>query len=280
MSNMKTREEIIEIIYMAIKESYDCVIEIANSYTKESVYFVASTIDGTHVLLSLCAGDRSFGNKFLISVDTSDIHNWISEISSKLFAEENIVDININDKSYIESEIPDIPGFNYFETDTEDEEDEIEVPDGYYDIIDYRADYLTKHNQMKLFQEPIEISTRREANTYFGEFLDNDKCDKMIFALSVPIPDLKTVFRIDIVVDKLYVYGRSFTSFILVRPDMCNIDFKDPSDTLLEFDDRSIRSKDEIITHFSKVISSCFYRCTKVSKENIKIEVYSNYRIQ
>ena len=169
--------------------------------------------------------------------------------------------------------------FGYFEDDIEEDE-EIKIPDGYYDLVDYRMDYLTKHNQMKLFQKPIEIETKREAITLFGDFLENDRCNKIIFALSILIPDLKTKFCIDIVIDKLYTYGRTFVTFILVRPDMCDMDFKDPSDTLLEYDDRYIYSKNELITHFSKVISSCFSRCSKVSKENIKIEVYSNTRIQ
>lgn len=284
MSNIKTREEIIEIIYNAFIERCDSVIGINNPTTKESIYFISSSIDESDILLSLCAGNKSFGNKFHIT-DLDGIHDWISDIVLKLLTnEENEVNIDIKNKYYIDDENIQYfeeniaEEFSYFKNDIEDEE-EIEIPDGYYDLVDYRMDYLTKHNQMKLFQKPIEIETKREAITLFGDFLENDRCNKMIFALSILISDLKTKFCIDLVIDKIYTYGRTFITFILVRPDMCDMDFKDPSDTLLEYDDRYIYSKDELIIHFSKVISSCFYRCSKMSKENIKIEVYSNTRI-
>ncbi len=267
-NKIETQGQLRKEFYNICIQYIDCVIEIIND-NEEKIYLTSTKISDNSLILSLCAKNKSVGD---IVKTNDDISKWINKYTYFLECIDfNNVNININIKqNYIDNIDDEI--YN----DEEENIPYVENLDGYYDIIDYREDYLNKHNMMRILQKPLKIKTINQAEDLFFRFLKRDDCDKIIFSFYTNIPDLNHTFIIDLVIDKIYVYGRSLISFVITRPDLCDIEFIDNHDCIYELNERYEKNIEDILSYFDDKMINCFKRCSYVSNEEINISVYSN----
>lgn len=259
------------ILSIALNQYDDCVIEIKHTVSNQSVYITSSKLSEDTNLFSLCAASKSIGN-VIRKDDKKAIRDWIQLNTYTLQDVENIV-VDITIKQDQDNSIKD----NNLDIDDIDYSDTYNIdPDGYDNIIDYREDYLTKHNRMRILQRPIRITKVEHAMSLFNLFLKKDNCNKIIFSFYIYIPDLDHIYVLDLILDKIYVYGRTYISFTSTRPDLEDIEYTCPADTVYEYYGKNY---EEIAHEFFNYVMTCFYRCSVLSNEEIKINVYSNCKL-
>lgn len=254
---IKTQLQFESVVYTTLNQHENCTITIQDENSNACMYFVSSKLSDNNVLLSLCAGDKSIGDVVKINDGKSKM-NWIKENCRIDFDYADIV--------------VDIPS-----SQSKDNNENA----GYFKLNhnDYRKEYLQKYCNMKKYQVPILIENSTDAMELFTSFLHNHGCNKIIFSFSVIVPDLKHRYILELVIDKIYVYGRTLISFVSVRPDMKDITFTCPSDSVTEYFPKNRESDARLISDFYDYIMTCFYRCTLVSDQEIEIKVYSNCKL-
>ena len=155
-------------------------------------------------------------------------------------------------------------------------------PNGYYDIEDYRDDYMTKHNRIRMFQEPIKLNEFNlgQLCNIFELFINKDSCDKFIISFSKYVKAADHTFILDLVIDKLYVYGKTFIVFTGTRPDMGENQLKSVHDTIVEYRDYN---KDDCMPYlyecFEEVVLSYYDMCRLVADGKVNINLYSNCKL-
>lgn len=264
-----SKGQLIYIICTTLNQYDDCVIEFNNSNADRPIFVISNKLADNKVLLSLCAGNMSVGN--VIPNTPKEKKLWVDDNLNKGYFDEEIT-VKITIKQDKDNTIKDS---NINDINLDDEFENVD-PEGHYDIVDYREDYLTKHNRMRITQTPIKISNIDQAFSLFQRFLIKDNCDKLIISFYTNIPDLDHTFIIDVVFDKLYVYGRTIISCILTRPDMGDIEFTSPSDFLFEYKYKHKSNNEELFSKFYDMINMAYLRCSLVSGKEVKINAFSN----
>lgn len=260
---IESKTQLKYILSTVLNQYEDCVINI-----NDNVSIISTKLSNDKILLSLCTGTKSIGN--VVENNSNHKIQWVNDYFMK-YLDDDISDIELEViiKQDVDNLITDI---------NIDEEYEDVVNDhGFYDIEDYRDDYMLKHNNMRIRQKPISIKSVKEIANLFSQFLIKDNCDKLIFSFSTYIRDLEHLFILDLVIDKLYVYGRTLISFIVTRPDMRDIEFTNPTDCIFEYKYKDKENNKEAVAILMKHIATCFTRCDLVSNHNIIIiDAYSN----
>lgn len=249
-----------DIIYTSIISDNNCTIEMR--YINYSCFLTSSDLNNNKILLSICIKNKSIGNAFNKS-DTRGIIRWIQDNCNLITK-----DIPLNDFT-IKINKDDIKIDNHIE--------DIEVdfdPEGYYDASEYIDNYLDKHNRIRILQTPKGIKDKNDAYKLFEMFLNNNGCNKLIFSFSTYISHLNHIFVLDLVLDKMYTFGREVIAFTHVRPDMGDITFTSPYDEIV-----ASGNFDELLLTFEEKYNICYKRCQVVCDYNdsVKINTYSNY---
>lgn len=260
---IESKEQMKYILSTALNQYEDCVINI-----NENISIISNRLSSDKILLSLCTGTKSIGN--VVENNASSKMQWVNDYFMK-YLDDDISDIEleVNIKQDVDNLITDI--------NIDDEYEDIVDDYGFYDIVDYREDYMLKHNNMRIRQKPISVNGMKEVAHLFSRFLVKDNCDKIIFSFFTYIRDLNHTFILDLVIDKLYVYGRTLISFIVTRPDMGDIEFTNPSDCIFEYRYKDKANNKELVNILKKHIATCFTRCDLVSNHNkVNINAYSN----
>lgn len=276
--SIKSLDHLISLLYTSLKQYNNCILELKEKNVSDnSIFFVSTILNEELRSLSICVGTKSIGN-IILTKSQEMLYNWVQDTCNDIFRNEfpsDTLTLIIKNKEV-----------NYEEDDYDNDETEEELeftnfdPEGYYDIIDYRDEYLTKHNRIRMLQNPLKISNIDQAIKLFTEFLKKDKCNKIIFSICIYIPDLDHEVIMDINIDKLYTYGRTLISFIISRPDIGDLEFTDMNDIIMEYDYKSKANIQSLLYNFNVIITNCFYRCLVLSKENVNIYVYSNYKFK
>lgn len=242
-----TRQQLEGIIYTWFNEHNTCVIKLHEETTDDFFYFTSSKINNTTLLLSMCAGDVSVGG-VVNSNDGKSIMNWIKDKC-------NYIDFRVaNLTIYLDDNKNNDSG-----------------------KLNFRQSYLKNHIDIKK-TTPILITELEDAIDLFVRFLENDNCTKLIFSFSVLIPDLNHEFKLDLVIDKIYVYNKTFICFSTVRPDIKGY-FPGYDDCIYRYIPNSDYSIVELEDACDTRLFTLFTRCAYVSKEEIDIYAYSNCEI-
>ena len=260
---IESKEQMKYILSTALNQYEDCVINI-----NKNISIISNRLSDNKILLSLRTGTKSIGN--VVENNSNHKMQWVNDYFMK-YLDDDISDIEleVNIKQDVDNLITDI--------NIDDEYEDIVDDYGFYDIVDYREDYMLKHNNMRIRQKPISVNGMKEVAHLFSRFLVKDNCDKLIFSFSTYIHDLNHTFILDLVIDKLYVYGRTLISFIVTRPDMGDIEFTNPSDCIFEYRYKDKANNKELVNILKKHIATCFTRCDLVSNHNkVNINAYSN----
>ena len=262
---IESKEQMRYILSTALNQYEDCVINI-----NDNISIISSRLSSNTILLSLCTGVKSIGN--VVENSSKQKMEWINNYFMKYINDDiSDIELEVNIKQDVDNLITDI------NIDDEFEFEDIVNEYGFYDIIDYREEYMMKHNNMRIKQKPIYIRDMKEITYLFSQFLMKDNCDKLIISFSSFIRDLDHTFILDLVMDKLYVYGRTLISFIVTRPDMGNIEFTNPSDCVFEYRYKDKENNRELVQILKNHIATCFTRCDLVSNHNkVNIHAYSN----
>ena len=266
---IKSNEQLIGILYTQFKHTRDCVIKLFDKNNNKSCYFVSTELPDKKVMLSMGIGSKGLAN--IIDICDSDLYRWVKD-RAEMF--------DINDKQELEIEIivkgeskqiVEIPEDIEIPQDTDTLD-----PEGYYDITDYREDYLLKHNRMRILQEPIQVHNLDHSWELYKEFLHNDQCNKLIFSFCIFVPyPVNHNFTMDLTIDKLVVFTRTFISFNISRPDI-GIEYKDNNqDIIIEYDE-NIKN---IIETFYDQIKACYLRCSVLSNREVYINAFSNIKL-
>lgn len=268
MMKIKSHNELKEVISKEMAEYDDFSIELNNDHG--SLFISSSLLTEDKVVISLSAADKSIG-----VVADSDDHqskmNFIQENCLNLITGFPIT-ITLIEKINIDLIDPD---------DAYDDDEDFE-DDGYYEIGDYRDEYFAIYEGMKELQPPICINNANDALKIFSEFLKRKDFDKLIISFSILIPDLNHTYLADLVVDKLYVYGRTLISFVLARPDMkevMHIEFNDNNDIISEFVQSDKNSVDYVTQLFYSRIMTLYAKTSFLSNEKVKICARSNCKL-
>lgn len=242
-----TQQQLEGIVYTYFNEHNNCIIKLHEESSDDFFYFTSSKLNNTSLLLSMCAGDVSVGN-VVSSNDKKYIMDWIKDKC-------NYIDFSVaNLTMYLE-------------------ENKNEVSTN----LNYRQEYLYNHHNTKK-TTPILIIDINDAIDLFIRFLENDKCTKLIFSFSVLIPDLNHVFQIDLIIDKTYVYNKTYISFTTIRPDIKGY-FPGCNDSIYHYVPKNKSCLDELEDVCDMELFTIFTRCAYVSKEEIDIYAYSNCEI-
>ena len=231
------------IVYTCFQEYNNCVIKLHEEYSDDFFYFTSSKLNNVNILLSMCAGDVSVGD-VINSNNGKDIMNWIKDKCS-----------------YIDFSVSNLTA--YLEDDKKESSSN----------LNYRQAYLKNHVDVKK-TTPILIPDIYDALDLFGRFLDNDNCTKLIFSFNVLIPDLNHNFKIDLVLDKIYVYNKTFICFSTTRPDIKGY-FPGYHDCIYRYT-KNENAISELMETCDSQLFTIFTRCTYVSNEEINIYAYSN----
>lgn len=260
---IESREQLRYILSTALNQYEDCVINI-----NDNVSIISNRLSDNKILLSLCTGTKSIGN--VVENDSNHKIQWVNDYFMK-YLDDDISDIEL--EVIIKQDVDNLISDINIDDDYEDIIDDY----GFYDIEDYRVDYMLKHNNMRIRQKPISVKGMKEIAHLFSQFLVRDDCDKIIFSFSTHIRDLDHTFILDLVIDKLYVYGRTLISFIVTRPDMGDIEFTNPTDCVFEYKYKDTSNNKQVVTILKNHIATCLTRCDLVSNHNkVNIHAYSN----
>lgn len=244
---IENRQQLEGIVYTYFNQYDNCVIKMHEESSDDFFYFTSSKLNKTRILLSMCIGVVSVGD-VVNSDDGKSIMNWIKDKC-------NYIDFDVaNITAYLED--------NKNETSSK---------------LNYRQEYLYKHHNTKK-TTPILIVDIHDAIDLFVRFLENDKCTKLIFSFSVLIPDLDHLFQIDLIIDKTYVYNKTYISFTTVRPDIKGY-FPGYSDCIYHYVPKNNSCLVELEDVCDAELFTIFTRCAYVSKEEINIYAYSNCEI-
>lgn len=268
MMKIKSRDELKEVITKEMAEYDDFSIELNNDHG--SLFISSSLLSEDKVVISLSAVDKSIG----IVADSGDYRSKMN------FIEENC--LNLITGFPITITLIEKIGIDLIDPDDTYDDDEDFEDDGYYEIGDYRDEYLAMYEGMKELQEPILIRNADDALNLFSEFLRRKDADKLIISFSMLIPDLDRTYLADLVVDKLYVYGRTLISFVLARPDMkevMHIEFHDNNDIITEYVQSDKNSINYVTQLFYSRIMTLYAKTSFLSNETVKICARSNCKL-
>lgn len=239
---IESRKHLEGIIYTWFKENEDCIIELQDLSLGGHIYFMSSKLPDGTIFLSVCAGNDSIGN--VIFNNNKSRIEWIKDVC-------DIIDF---DKARIVADL--------------------KSPNKKKDIPSYKDNY----SYLKTYQKtkstvPIKIIDIDDAEELFWKFLNNDKCDKMIYSFNIPIPDLDNIFKLDCILDKVFVYGRTLISYATTTDGLNCF----ASDFIIEHDiDRNKENEMHLWDICKEILLALFSRCALVSSEEIDIYVYSN----
>lgn len=261
---VESKEQLSYFLGVALNQYEDCTIRIIND--KLPVYIICSKISDESTLMALYSDKGTSHVSNVIVNDHESKMEWVNmfylerldesyngmtftlEVTIKQEVDNLIRDVNIDDES------------------------------GFYEIEDYREEYLTKHNRMRISQKPISLRSSNELVDLFKKFLIKDDCNKLILSFYTHIKALDHVFMIDLVIDKIYVYGRTLISFIITRPDLGDIEAVCPDDCIFEFKYKNDVNNKELLKILANKIHICYLRCDLVSNHNgVNVDAYSNY---
>lgn len=257
------------ILSTTLAQYPDCIIEVKYNKSELSMFIIQTSM-GDRAMLSITNGRESFGEVF----DMDDNESKMMFIAEDFMSH---VDISFMDGEYLTFKITN-KGYN--ENNITDVNVDDEVDEEPYNLInDYRTEYLQIHNKIKT-QEPIKITNYNQANSLFADFLSRDDCNKIIFEFSTEIPHMDHIFIVDLVIDKIYTYGRTLISFIVTRPDINDIRFTNNRDcvcvTPYQMNNKSMK---KISEKFISRMKDCFVRCDILSEGNVEINVFSNCKL-
>jgi hypothetical protein len=240
-----TQQQLEGIVYTYFNEHHNCVIKLHEESSNDFFYFTSSKLNNTSILLSMSAGDVSVGD-VVSSNDGKSIMNWIKDKC-------NYIDFGVaNLTLYLE-----------------DNKDS--------DKLNFRQSYIKNHIDIKK-TTPILITEIDDALDLFKRYLINDNCTKLIFSFSVLIPDLNHQFKLDLVIDKMYVYNKTFICFSTVRPDIKGY-FPGYDDCIFRYIPNNEHSLMQLDDECDIRLFTLFSRCAYVSKEEIDIYAYSNCEV-
>lgn len=242
-----TRQQLEGIVYTYFNTHNDCVIKLHEESSDDFFYFTSSKLNNTSLLLSMCAGDVSVGD-VVNSTDGKFIMNWIRDKCD-----------------YIDFSVANLTAY------LEDSKNDISTK------LNFRQSYLKNHADVKK-TTPILIVDINDAVDLFVRFLENDNCTKLIFSFSVLIPDLNHNFQLDLVIDKMYVYNKTFICFSTIRPDIKGY-FPGYDDCIYRYIKNNDYNTVELEDACDTKLFTLFTRCSYVSKEEINIYAYSNCEI-
>ena len=254
---IENKNQLQEIIYTWIQQYNNCVIKLYEQNCDDFFYFTSAKINNKSLLLNMCAGNISVGD--VIDIDGKLIMGWIKEKCE-----------------YIDFKYANLTA--YLEDSTSKSN------------LNFRQVYLKDYSDIKK-TTPILLMEFEDAMELFERFLNNDECTKIVYAFSIDIPDLNHTFKIDLMVDKIYVYGKTLISFSKTRPDVKGLF---PSSTTIMYNGDISNdipgNVDSMHVYFPKDEENLAYLCDaftdniltiltrvmNVSKEKVNIYAYSN----
>lgn len=278
---IESQKQLELIITHTLNQYNDCVIEFKVEDFDKPIVMVSTEIPNGYILLSMMIGNHSLGDAIPIH-DKEMKHKWINEClkhTKEIVITSIMVTIKQNKDDIIRSK-----SFDDFVDELEDEFQTCKLdPEGYNEIIDYREDYLTKHNRMKITQTPVKLSSqgKMQAKFQFNNFLNKDNMNKIIISFTTIVPDCNHEFILDLIIDKIYVYGRTFISFVLSRPDFLDeeMELKSMEDNMMEYNSKYKKSHDEIHEIFDNMFNYAYRQAELVSGEKVNIYFYSNCKV-
>ena len=258
-----TRDQLEGIIYTWFNQHPDCVIDLFDESLRKSIYMSSKKLSDETVLLNITVDDKSIGNPIHIKDHKSKM-KWIKDKCGFI------------DWKYAKLTV-------YLE----------EIDNYKSSKLNFIDTYYNEYEQTKE-SVPIVVDDMNTAMILFLKFLTNDDCNHLVFSFGVYIPCLKCPFKMEIIIDKVYMPSRiviffsiqriteyyhkdtnNFNSFLVIYPNK-EIERCAPRDGILEYipeDDNSVR---ELATFLYSAIKGVFSRCAAVSKEQINIYAHSN----
>lgn len=278
---IESREQLKLIVKHTLNQYNDCVIELKADNFDKPLFIISTEIPNGDILLSMMVGYHSMGDSFSVC-DKEMKNEWIDNCLSPM--NEIVITSIIVTIKQNKDDINDNPSFDDFVDELEDEFEVCKLtPEGYNEIIDYREDYLTKHNRMKITQTPVKLSGqgKMQAKFQFNNFLNKDNMNKIIISFTTIVPDCNHEFILDLIIDKIYVYGRTFISFVLSRPDFLDeeMELKSMEDNMMEYNSKYKKSHEEIHEIFDKMFDYAYRQAELVSDEKVNIYFYSNCKV-
>lgn len=218
-------------------------------------------LSSERVLLNLVVGDKSIGNPVRIK-DHKAKMEWIKNICGWIdWSCANLI-------ALLEDDNPKNEDLNFIDK------------------------YYNEYNQTKK-NTPTLVKNMSDAFNIFLKFLTNTKCTHLVFLFEVYVPAIKSQFAIELIIDKLFMYGRTFVGFshdkinkyhynntnnfnsFLVLEDN-KLKSYIPHDDLLEYESKDDENVKELCEILYSTIKGSYNRCAILSNEEINIYAYSN----
>lgn len=258
-----TREQLEGIVYTWINQYPDCVIDLFDECLHKSFYMSSKKLSEETILLNITVENKSIGNPIHIKDNKSKME-WIKEKCGYIDWEYANLTANLEETNNEE-----ISKLNYIDT------------------------YYNEYGQTKE-SVPILVDDMTTAMILFLKFLTNDNCNHLVFSFGVHVPCIKSPFKMEIIIDKIYIPSRiiicfsnqriteyyhkdtnNFNSFMVIYPDN-EIERCTPKDAIFEYIPENDNSVRELATFLYAAIKGNFSRCASISNEEINIYAYSN----
>lgn len=253
-----TKEDLKEAIINNILKYKDCVMELTQLHDESlpPVYIIISSISDTKISISIGTNDMTVGD--IIDNDEDSITR---SLNNHLFdhIQYNIhIKINITIKGDIDNHNVQLDKISF---------------------RDIKNNYMKDYDKI-INSKPIELKKIKDASDLFIHFMRRDDCDKLIVTITTYIKDLEYTYTLNLVCSKVYVYNRSIIYIMSYRGNTPKNFPNIKDDTVLEFSPRRQYGKDSCqVEEFMRHFGMCCYRCKNVSHGKLKINAYSNVKL-
>lgn len=256
---IKSQEQLESIVYTYMMQYENCVIELLiNNKFKE--YFITYRTPSTYqIILIYYYTDNSYSKvvndkdgKIIMEFikHCCDSYDWneIYEIVIKLVSEEG--NTKIREK------------------------------------LNYKNEYVKSYNET-VKRDPIMITNIIDAEELFIRFLNEEDCDRIIYAMGITIQDLKYTYCLETIVEKVVLGVGQFVSIMTRRKDSKGL-FTDfivmEDDDIKEYMPRNYIYKfahnnectHHLLDNLRNTLIDNFRRCMMISNEEVEIYVRSN----
>lgn len=250
-----TKNELKELLIYNILKYKNCISELRQG-DNPPLYIITNQLTDNTITISVGTGDKIVGD--IVKDDRDEIENVLDyfildRIPYTFYAMVKVTPISENNKNA--------------------ENNSINV--SYQDL---KEEYI--ENQEYALNSTIRLKDKYDIKKFFKLFLFIDECNKLLLTFSVSIPDLENDFCMSVTCDKIYLCNHDAIAMTLLREDTKNVE-----DDFLHFQrDKIIQfnygnSNTNAIDEFMKYIDFSIQLCNYVSDERIKINAYTNVKL-
>ena len=247
-----TKTELKDILVHNILKYNNCIIELVQG-SNPPLYVIVNKISNDTISIAIGTRDKIVGD--IVKYDKDEIENVLEYF---------ILD-RISYKFYAKVKVTPTSESNHNEINNSHSAVREEYIENQYNILN---------------SKPITLEGEYDIKKFLKIFLHTDDCNKLIITFSVSVPDLEKDFCMSITCDKVYICNRDIVVITLIREDVKNCDdsyLKLQKDKLVQFEDHD--SNKIVIDEFMEYFNFSMQMCKYVSDNEIKINAYSNVKL-